>query len=187
LHTLSAVQRFTDDAGERARAGAEQVSPLVAQAEMLASYLSPAQLKQETGGNARPPLINQPPQSELVPPVRPAVASVNFKLHGTSCCPNQPGRSMALISELGSLEGSERWVKEGAQVGHFVIHEIRQNGIVYRDGDQLREMAVESFVGPTSIVQDVRPGSRRVSAVIQEVGASVPSPIEPNGAAVSGK
>jgi hypothetical protein len=50
---------------------------------------------------------------------------------------------MALISEVGSLEGNGRWVKEGTQVGHFVIHEIRKGMIVYRDGEQLREMAVE--------------------------------------------
>ena len=41
---------------------------------------------------------------------------------------------MALIAELGAADGSERWVKEGVRLGHFVIHEIRRGAIVYRDG-----------------------------------------------------
>jgi len=153
-----------------------EVPPLVAQAEAFARYLDPpntVESKPESAAQTMSPL----------PATRPPVSSVRFRLCGTSCCPNQPGRSMALISEAGSEKGTGRWVKEGSQVGHFIIHEIRQDGIVYRDGGQLREMAVETAHGPTSIVQDVRPGSRRVSAVIQEVGVSVPSTIEPNGAA----
>lgn len=71
---------------------------------------------------------------------------------------------MALISETGSAEGNERWVKEGTQLGHFVIQEIRRGAIVYRDGDNLREMAVEHSASPPGIVRDIRPGSRRVSA-----------------------
>jgi hypothetical protein len=161
---------------------APEVPPLVAQAEAFARLLAPAQ--SPNNGPFPPP--RPVALTSAAQGIRPLASSANFRLYGTSCCPNQPGRSMALISEVGAGEGGERWVKEGAQVGHFVIHEIRQDGITYRDGDQLREMAVESFAGPTSIVQDVRPGSRRVSAVIKEVGVSVPSPIEPNGTAVSG-
>jgi len=71
---------------------------------------------------------------------------------------------MALISEIGSPVGSERWVKEGARLGHFVVHQIRRGMIVYRDGDKLREMAVETGASLPGIVQDIRPGGRKVSA-----------------------
>ena len=80
---------------------------------------------------------------------------------------------MALISEAGSPEGEERWVKEGAQLGHFVIHEIRKGMIVHRDGDQLREMAVEHGASPPGIVRDTRPGSRRVSSAPDDAAAAL--------------
>jgi hypothetical protein len=81
---------------------------------------------------------------------------------------------LALIAELGSGPGSERWVKEGTQVGHFVIHEIRRGAIVYRDGDNLREMAVEHDASLPSIVRDLRPGSLRVSAAIGSTDSVTP-------------
>jgi hypothetical protein len=93
---------------------------------------------------------------------------------------------MALISELGSREGSERWVKEGSRVGHFTIHEIRLDSITYRDGDQLREMAVETAGRPMPIVRDTRPDSRRVSAAVQDVGIVLPIPAGPNSIEVGG-
>ncbi len=71
---------------------------------------------------------------------------------------------MALIAEAGSAEGSERWVKEGSQLGHFVIEEIRRGSIIYRDGDQVREMAVERGLSLPRLVRDIRPGTRQVSA-----------------------
>ncbi len=49
---------------------------------------------------------------------------------------------MALILEPGSKDAA-RWVKRGAQVGHFVIQEIRPGSVLYRDGAQVREMAIE--------------------------------------------
>jgi len=151
-----------------------QVPPLVAQAEAFARLLAPpkpVESKPESGVQTTNLLLAAPPP----------VSFARFRLCGTSCCPNQPGRSMALISEIGS-EDSERWVKEGAQVGHFIIHEIRQDGIIYRDGDQLREMAVETAHDPVSIVQDVRRGSGRSIAAARDARTPLPSPVEPNGA-----
>jgi len=67
---------------------------------------------------------------------------------------------MALICDIGAAEGGERWVKEGAQVGHFVIHEIRRGVIVYRDAERSREMGVEQGASTPGIVRDARSGSR---------------------------
>jgi len=153
-----------------------EVPPLVAQAEAFSRFLDPPKPVE-----SKPESVAQ--TTSLLPTIRPPVSSVRFRLCGTSCCPNQPGRSMALISEIGSQEGTERWVKEGAPVGHFVIHEIRQDGIVYRDGDQLREMAVETAHDPVSIVQDVRRGSGRSVATARDARAPLATPVEPNGAA----
>jgi hypothetical protein len=85
-----------------------------------------------------------------------------------------------------SVRGNTRWVKEGSQVGHFVIHEIRPDGIASRDGDQLREMAVETVGRPMPIVQDIRPGSRRVSAAVGDVGTALPIPAGPNSIEIGG-
>jgi hypothetical protein len=93
---------------------------------------------------------------------------------------------MALIAELGSSPGSERWVKEGARVGHFVIHEIRRSAIIYRDGDNLREMAVERGPSLPSIVLDLRPGSPRVSAAIGCTDSVTSVLVGPNAIEIAG-
>ena len=157
-----------------------EISPLVAQAEALATHLNPPKEPEksppETTASSRQP----------VPPIRLASPSAKFKLHGTSYYPNQPGRSMALIGELGAPEGSERWVKEGARLGHFVIHEIRRGAIVYRDGEDLREMAVERSASPPSLVRDLRPGSLKVSAAVDGGSPILPGPAGPNGVETPG-
>ncbi len=71
---------------------------------------------------------------------------------------------MALIAEAGAAEGSERWVKEGSQLGHFVVQEIRRGSITYRDGNNVREMRVEPATSLPNLVRGVRPGARQVSA-----------------------
>ena len=180
LQTPGVVQRCAEKAGERAHEDVERVSPLVAQAEIFACCLNPPRLAEENVLET-PPVIEgkrEPPVS--VPPVRPAAPSARFTLHATSFYPSQPGRSMALIAEVGSLEGNERWVKEGSQVGHFVIHEIRQGAVVYRDGDQLREMTVDVAAAPKSLVRDIRPGFRTASAAVEGAGVVAPTSAGPN-------
>jgi hypothetical protein len=34
------------------------------------------------------------------------------------------------------------WVKQGDHLGHFVVERIEKEAVIYRDGDQLRQMAV---------------------------------------------
>jgi hypothetical protein len=171
-----------EKAGDSNRQGFEEKTPpLVKQAEAFASFLTPV----------RPANKTNMPATGLgavvsIPAVRPAAASAKFKLVGTSSYPNQPKRSMALISEPDSGAGSERWVKEGSQVEHFVIHEIRHGLIVYRDGDNLREMAVETGMGPLSLVQDTRLGVRKVSAAVERVGAAIPVEDGPNSIEIAG-
>jgi hypothetical protein len=159
----------------------EKTPPLVKQAEAFASCLVPAQPAKK----AEVPVTGQA-TTMATPPIRPVIASVKFKLVGTSYYPNQPKRSMALISEPDSGVGSERWVKEGAQVEHFVIHEIRHGLIIYRDGDNLREMAVESGMSTPSLVQDTRLGVRKVSAAVDGIGTLAPIGNGPNSIEIIG-
>lgn len=69
-------------------------------------------------------------------------------------------------------------------MGHFVIHEIRHGAIVYRDGDNLQEMAIEAGIKMPSLVRDTRPGSRQVSAAVKSVEA-IPL-VGPNGIELAG-
>jgi len=157
----SAVERFQESGGRGAGREVER-SPLIAQAEILALYLDPP----KTPAKPVAPVRTAGPRPAL-PPVRPAAPSVDFRLRGTSYYPNQPRKSMALVAEVGAAEGNERWVREGERLGHFVIQEIRCGSITYRDGANLREMSVEHRSSPPSLVRDLRPGSRQVSAAVE--------------------
>jgi len=74
---------------------------------------------------------------------------------------------MALLSEPGNTDGG-RWVKEGAQIGHFTVHEIKQGVVVLRDGDDVRELAVERTTMERSLVKEVRPATRQLSAAVYD-------------------
>ena len=181
LNRPSAIQRFRAQ-GSGPRAPSVEDSPLVAQAKALELYLDPPKRPE------KPTLVvSMVSFAPPAPPVRPAAPSARFKLCATSYYPNEPGRSMALILESGSGEGTERWVKEGAQLGHFVIHEIRKGMIVYRDGDQLRDTAVEHEASVPGIVRDARPGSRQVSTAVGDAAAATLSArAGPNSMELSG-
>jgi hypothetical protein len=69
----------------------------------------------------------------------------------------------------------------GSQVGHFVIHEIRHGAIVYRDGDNLQEMAIEP-----SLVQAPAPAPARSVRRSPTMKGDTPSaertvPLNPSG------
>jgi len=177
---LGAIQAFQERSRGDTIAGREVVSPLLSQAQAFALYLNPPALAVAERPKEPPSDSGTSSQMDEVPRTRPAAPSAKFTLRATSVYPSQPGRSMALISEVGSLEGSERWVKEGSQVGHFVIHEIRQGAIVYRDGDQLRAMTVDVAAAPRSLVRDIRPGSRTASAAVEGPGVVAPTSAGPN-------
>jgi hypothetical protein len=181
-----AVQMFKAQAN-RSGARPAEVSPLVLQAEAFSRHLNPPKDAERPSAPAeRLPRFARNDMASSVPPVRPPAPSPRFKLRGTSYYPNQPRKSMALISDLGSAEGNDRWVKEGTQLGHFVIQEIRRGAIVYRDGDNLREMAVEHSAGPPGIVRDIRPGTRRVSAAVGGEDALTPISAGPNSIEIAG-
>ena len=128
-----ALQTFMQNQGKTSEDD-KKLSPLVAQAQAFALYLNPAAapVKQMVGQKAPEP----------APVVRPAAPSPKFKVLGTSYFADDPKRSMALIQEPGATDNGQ-WVKEGAQVGHFTIHEIRPGSVVYMAGEKLCEMDIE--------------------------------------------
>lgn len=173
-----AVTRFMEGGGE-SMAEPERVSPLLVSAQTFALYLNPPAPPVPMSA---PPAAREAPRPE-VPATRLPTATPKFKVRGTSCCLGHPERSVALIREAGATEAG-RWVKEGAQVGHFTIHEIRAGSVVYLDGDQLREMAIDRETVYTSVAADnSRPATTGPPTAANSTHRSHPSgrPRRPTG------
>jgi len=184
LTARSAVETFMEGRNRHPDNTGEIASPLLVQAQIFASYLNPAQPAKEIA-SAAPRFASR--SSSSAPAIRPPAPTMRFKLHGTSYYPNQPERSMALIWEPVGVNGTTRWVKEGTQLGHFVVHEIKRGVVVFQDGEQLLEMSVEHTPASRSLVRGTRSGTRQLSAIMNESGARLPPPAGPNGIEVSAK
>jgi hypothetical protein len=123
-------------------------SPLLLQAQAFAQYLNPPKPQPTT---AAP--IPTPSTTPLVPVIRPSAALPQFRVRATCYYPSQPEESRALIEEPGADSRNNRWVREGAHIGHFVIAQIRSGTVVCVCGDQKREMAVERRPSPMQFVK----------------------------------
>jgi hypothetical protein len=136
----SAIERF-QQAAETLEPVKEK-SPLLVQAEILAAYLKPQAPILTASPNPKP---TRQADVRLSPAVSPPAPSPRFILYATSYYPQRPERSMALISEASGADGHRRWVREGDQIGHFVVQEIRRGSILCRtSGDeQVHEVAME--------------------------------------------
>jgi len=132
-------------------------SPLLEQAQALALYLDPPKpLRKE---NPQP--ISSPLAGSAPPVVRPPTATPQFRLLAISYYRASPEKSLAMVWD--ATKGGY-WVRKGDRLGHFVVERIEKEAVFYRDGDQLRQMAV-AIKQP---VQLAKPKSRE-SASIQKV------------------
>jgi len=131
------LERFRH-AGGGEKSGHETHSALVRQAETFALYLNPPPPPKDEEAPA-PKRISK----QTIPAAIEAKVTPKFRLVGTSYYRSRPEESMALVSEPGS---GTHWVKQGARLGHFVLEKVERGTIVYRQGDRLREMAVDTKV-----------------------------------------
>jgi len=145
LQRPSAVELFLERTRKTPLEENERVPPLMAEANTFAVHLNPP-----ASAKPQPAVQETPKPAPVAPVVRPPTASPKFKVCGTSCCDDQPERSMALILEPGDREAA-RWVKRGTQVGHCIIQEIRPGSVMYLDGEQVREMALERETAATAV------------------------------------
>jgi hypothetical protein len=76
---------------------------------------------------------------------------------------SNPDRSLAMVWDASK---GGYWIKKGDQLGHFIIERIEKEAVIYRDGDQLRQMAVA--VKPTAQLGRLK---SRESASLQEIKA----------------
>ena len=135
-------------------------NPLLEQAEALAVYLNPPKpVPKESSQPAVSPLTVSAP-----PVVRPPAATPQFRLLAISYYRSSPEKSLAMVWD--ATKGGY-WVKKGDRLGHFVVERIEKETVFYRDGDQLRQMAV----AVKQPVQLAKPKSRE-SASVQKVAVN---------------
>jgi hypothetical protein len=152
------LEKFRQADGLSEKSPQETLSPLVRQAEAFALYLNPP----------KPPKSKKAPVprrsvEQANPVARPAKLTPKFTLMGTSYYRSRPEESMALVSEPGS---EPRWVKQGTHLGHFVVEKVERGTMVYRNGDRLLEMAVNTKVPvrPKQVKQTVLASSQASTA-----------------------
>ncbi len=111
-------------------------SPLLEEAETLARYLDPPKPppRQET---SLPTVGPAPVSAPAVP--RPPSPAPQFRILAISYYRSNPEKSLAMIWD--ATKGGY-WIKKGDRLGHFIVERIEKEAILYRDGDQLRQMAV---------------------------------------------
>jgi len=104
------------------------IPPLVKQATAYALYLNPPE----------PPAPQKIPRPQKTVH-RPLVTTPKFRLLSTSYYRSNPEKSLALVSEPGK---GDHWIKKGERLGQFVVESVEKGAIIYRDGNQLREMKI---------------------------------------------
>jgi len=141
LSSPGAVERFKTQHGGKVSATKDRTPPLVQQAKLLAGILNPPVKIPKPSTSSRTSIPDRP---------RPDVpTTAKFDLVGTSHLASAPEESFAYIR----LPGNEyRWVKQGSEVGHLVIKEVRNGSITYLDGQRLTELAVEAIPETSSLL-----------------------------------
>jgi len=143
LNAPGAVERFRAQHGDKAPTNQDKTPLLVQQAQQLAGILNPP-VKID-----RPTL---PPRETTTTTTRrpESSSSAKFDLVGTSYLAAAPHESFAYIR----LPGNEyQWVKQGSEVGHLIIKEVKSGSIVYADGQELIELAAEPVPETASLLE----------------------------------
>ncbi len=129
LDSPGVIEKFNKTVGNKARAGQDEVSPLVQQAGAFALYLDPPPDKTPKTAAGRSTAVTRGP---AVPP--------KFKVIGTSYYKDRPELSMALIDEPGK---GLHWYRQSSEVGHFLIEKVKDGIVVFNDGKGTFEQKAE--------------------------------------------
>ena len=129
LDSPGVIEKFNKTVGNKARVGRDEVSPLVQQAGAFALYLDPPPDKAPKTAAGRSTGVTRGP---AVPP--------KFKVIGTSYYKDRPELSMALIDEPGK---GLHWYRQSGEVGHFLIEQVKDGIVVFKDGKGTFEQKAE--------------------------------------------
>ena len=123
---IEKFRKLADKAGDRE----EQISPLVKQANALALRLDPP-----------PPLVKKRPKTTPrqkksdIP--RPTRSTAKFRLVATCRYEQDSQKSLALLEM--PTKGL-KWYRQGDEVGHLIIEQIKDGSIIYKDGQTPTEI-----------------------------------------------
>jgi hypothetical protein len=149
LSSPSTLERLAErDRADQANETGEAKSPLVVQADAFARYLNPPEPPRRTP----PPPKPRATRAEAAP-VAAASAPPKLRLAGISYHRSKPAESKALVWDTG---GGQRWVAQGAGLGHLTIRQINRGSIVYEDAAGVHELPLELDATPATPVMPVR-------------------------------
>jgi hypothetical protein len=169
LSSPGVIENFNKTMGNKSKTGQDQVSPLVQQAGAFALYLNPPpDTKQPRTATGRTASITRGP---AVPP--------KFKVIGTSYYKDRPELSMALIDEPGK---GLYWVRQSGEVGHFLIEQVKDGLVVFKDSKGTFEQKAElnpeiSLLEGASGASPARDTASSQTGVSSRTGVSGPTSV----------
>jgi hypothetical protein len=169
LNSPGVIELFKKAQGSTEKTGQSQSSPLVTQAQAFAKYLKP---------EVKAPVVAPGPQRSIPRPVAPV--SAKFPLLATVVHESNPELSIALINEPGA---GFRWVRQGSEVMHLIIEQVKEGLIVCRDGQKTSEILVEPRPTQTSLLQGESSVSASSSAQTSTVAGAQAGPKAVSGPA----
>ena len=123
------IEKFNKSAGNKTTRVDSEISPLVKQAGSFALYLNPPK-----------PLAPRPVKGRTGTIKRPPAATPKFTVVATSYYKDRPELSIAMIDEPGK---GHSWVRQGGQVGHLFVEQIKDGVVVVKDGNGTFELIAE--------------------------------------------
>lgn len=184
LNSPSIIDKYRQAGGEKLELNVD-TSPLVAQAMKFASYINPA----KPVPVARQPAVKEPIGTKPPPP-EPEITTAKFKVVATSYHESRPDMSVALIDQPGA---GRRWVREGTEVMHLTIQQIKEGVVVVKGGQGVFELAVPK-VREVNLLDDGSPSADSATTTVPaSIGAShaletVPdAPVDARRAGASGR
>jgi hypothetical protein len=172
LQSPSVVDLFWEDQGDGSDAKLPTKPPLVTQAEMFARIIDPPE-------PAQPPNRGRTQAKGTRLPARPTVqTSSKLTLVGTSFVASDPQSSFAYVR---LPDETHRWVRQGDEVGHQAIKEIKHGALIYSDGQRDVELTVEAVPGRASILEGGAPVSAPAASTTEA------PPARPTGGRITGR
>jgi hypothetical protein len=149
LKSPSIKDKFTETMGGAVKRPSDQSSPLVENAQRFASIMDPP----KPTVPVRPPAPTTPVVTKAV---EPAQTSAKFRVLGTSYYEANPKMSLVFIDEPGK---GLHWVRQGSDIMHLTIEEVKDGRIVVRDAQGTSEMVAEDRPITVSLLEGASAGA----------------------------
>ena len=142
LNTEGADTRLDTRKDSQASGDQDKTSPLVRQAQTLESIINP---RVPPTAPATTVSARTPSTAVLRPPT-----AAKFDLVGISYLQSDPESSFAYIR---LPDNTYQWVRQGSEVGHLTIKQVKNDSIICFDGQRMSEMKVEPTVDTASLLE----------------------------------